>query len=155
MQKFAATGLLTASLVVGLAGLRPGTSLAALGDNMASVQTDGARMKATLRAVTASGYTVHELQLPTGTTVREYLGPTGTVFAVSWRGPFKPDLRQLLGQYFDTYTSAPRRAGSTRSRMAIDSGTLVVRAAGHMRAHTGLAYAPQWLPPGVNPESLQ
>lgn len=142
-------------LIIALAGLCPGLALAALGDNVASVQTDGARMKATLRTAPASGYTVHELLLPTGTTVREYLGPTGTVFAVSWQGPFLPDLRQLLGQYFETYSAAPRSAGSTRSRMALDTGTLVMRSGGHMRAFNGIAYAPGLVPAGVNADALQ
>jgi len=152
VRKIRATGLLTTLL--GLAALCPGIGWAALGDNSASVQTDGIRMKATLRTIAAGGYSVHELQLPTGTLVREYLDASGTVFAVSWRGPFKPDLRQLLGQYFDTYSTAPRNAGSTRSHMAIDGASLVMRSAGHLRAQLGLAYVPQLIPAGVNPEAL-
>ena len=112
-------------------------------------------MKAQIRATTAASYTVHELLLPTGTTVREYLSPTGAVFAVSWQGPFKPDLRQLLGQYFDAFVAAPREAASTRSHMTLRTGTLVVHSDGHMRAFTGLAYAPQLVPAGVDPEGLQ
>jgi hypothetical protein len=98
---------------------------------------------------------VHELRLPSGTIVREYLDASGTVFAVTWRGPFKPDLPTLLGRYFDSYASAPRSAGSTRSRLAIDQANLVVRAGGHQRAFVGLAYVPQLLPPGVSVADLQ
>ena len=155
MHRLRGIGSIAALCVSGLATLCPSAGQAALGDTFASVQSDGVRLKATLRVEAAGAYTVHELQLPTGTAVREYLGPAGMVFAVTWRGPFKPDLRQLLGQYFENYSSAPRSAGSTRSRMAIDSATLVMRAAGHMRSHMGLAYAPQWVPAGVNPEALQ
>lgn len=152
MQTIRAIGSLIA--VLGIAALYPATGWAALGDSAASVEADGARMKAALRTTATSAYTVHELQLPTGTTVREYLGPTGTVFAVTWRGPFKPDLRQLLGQYFDTYSSAPRSAGSARTHMAIDGNSLVMRSAGHQRAQLGLAYDPRLTPAGVNPETL-
>lgn len=152
MRTIRIAGALTALL--GLAALCPAAAWAALGDNLASVQADGTRMKAALRTTAAGTYTVHELQLPTGTTVREYADASGTVFAVTWRGPFKPDLRQLLGHYFDTYASAPRAAGSTRTHMAIDGTALVVRAAGHQRAQLGLAYDPQLTPAGVKPETL-
>ena len=70
MRMIKATALQTALL--GLAVLCPAIGWAALGDNMASVQADGVRMKAALRSTAASGYAVHELQLPNGTMVREY-----------------------------------------------------------------------------------
>jgi hypothetical protein len=95
------------------------------------------------------------MTLPTLTVVREFVNGTGTVFAVSWRGPFKPDLQALLGRYFATYTDAPRSAGSNRSRLAIDQSNLVVRAGGHQRAFAGLAYVPQLMPVGVRAADLQ
>jgi hypothetical protein len=64
-------------------------------------------VRASTRAAT---HTMHELQAPTGTKVREYLGNDGKVFAVSWQGPFRPNLRQLLGAYYDTYMKAARAA---------------------------------------------
>jgi hypothetical protein len=130
-------------------------AMAALGDTAVSVSHDTASLKASLRVVGGAKYDVHELTTPAGTTVREFVAPAGTVFAVAWRGPFKPDLRVLLGSYFDLYASAPRSAGSTRTHLAIDEPALVVRAGGHMRAFSGLAWVPALLPAGVNPGELQ
>jgi Protein of unknown function (DUF2844) len=130
-------------------------AMAALGDTAVSVSNDSARLKASLRVVGGANYDVHELTTPAGTTIREFVAPAGTVFAVAWRGPFKPDLRVMLGGYFDLYASAPRSAGSTRAQLAIDQQTLVVRAGGHMRAFSGLAWVPGLVPAGVNPGELQ
>lgn len=135
--------------------LVPGTARAALGENESSIRSDSARLKASVRVTSGATYTTHELTLPTGTVVREFLGANGTVFAVTWHGPFKPDLATLLGSTFSGYTSAPRTAGSTRTRMAIDQSNLVVRASSHARSFRGLAYVPQLLPPGVKTEDLK
>ena len=135
--------------------LLPGIASAALGETETSVRSDTARLKASLRITSAATYTMHELTLPTGTIVHEYLNAGGMVFAVSWRGPLKPDLPTLLGGYFDTYAAAPRSAGSSRSRLAIDQSDLVVRAGGHQHAFVGLAYVPQLMPPGLNATELQ
>src|SRR5215469_15886800 len=86
-------------------------ALAALGDNVASVSNDRLHLHAQLKDVKSSvGFTVHEIQAPSGTLVREYVSPNGTVFAVSWTGPAKPDLQQLLGSYFSQYASASSTA---------------------------------------------
>jgi uncharacterized protein DUF2844 len=128
---------------------------AALGDTAASVSSDTARLKASLRVVGGASYSVHELTTAEGTAVREYVTPAGSVFAVAWRGPFKPELRVLLGAYFDLYVSAPRSAGSTRTQLAIDQPALMVRAGGHMRAFAGVAWVPALVPAGVSPGELQ
>jgi len=142
-------------LVLALIAL-PVAAHAALGEPAASVPADSARLKASVRVLgTGGAYTVHELTLPTGTIVREFLNGAGTVFAVSWRGPFQPNLPALLGSYFATYANAPRSAGSNRSHLAIDESNLVVRAAGHQRAFVGLAYLPRLLPPGLSASELQ
>ena len=128
---------------------------AALGDTLASVQADSQRLKAaTTRAQPASGYAVQVLQLPEGGTVSEYLTPAGTVFAVRWLAPYKPDLGQLLGRYFATYAGAPRSAGSDRSHLAIDATDLVVRAGGRPRAFAGTAWVPSLVPAGIDPGVL-
>jgi hypothetical protein len=128
---------------------------AALGDTLVSVQTDGQRLKAaTTRVQAAAGYSVQVLQLPEGGTVSEYAAPNGTVFAVRWLAPFKPDLAQLLGRYFATYASAPRSVGSDRSHLALDATDLVVRAGGRQRAFTGTAWVPSLVPAGIDPAVL-
>ena len=128
---------------------------AALGESASAVSLESVRLQAGLKVETGARFSIHELQTPAQTTIREFAAPSGIVFAVAWHGPFKPDLRALLGRYFDVYAHAPRSADSTRSRMAIDQRDLVVRAGGHMRAYSGLAYVPALLPPGVTAGDLQ
>ncbi len=128
---------------------------AALGDAVASVAADSQILAARPRAAPRAAFTVQELHTPTGTVIREFVTPSGVVFAVSWRGPFKPSMPLLLGQYFDEYARAPRRAGSTRSRLVIEQPRLVVHAGGHMRSFAGIAYVPQLLPANVAETDLQ
>jgi len=136
-----------------LAAVRP--AAAALGEPLASIQADGQRLKAaTARVQAGSGYSVHELQQANGGSVREYVSPAGLVFALTWSGPFKPDLQQLLGRHFGTYAITPRSAGSDRNHLAIDTDALVVRAGGRQRGFFGRAWLPALLPAGVDPEAL-
>jgi hypothetical protein len=139
--------------LLALAAVAP--AWAALGEPQVSIHADTQRMKAAAPRVQAGiGYTLHELQDANGGIVHEYVSPAGVVFAVTWRGPFKPDLQQLLGSHFGTYANAPRSAGSDRNHLAIDAGTLVVRAGGHQRGFFGSAWAPALVPAGVDPAVL-
>src|SRR5580765_2828368 len=138
--------------VVALSGL-PSSTFASLGGNVTTVDADRVQMKAAqLRIVRANAYTLHELQSPTGVTVREYYAPGGTVFGVAWNGPWPPDMRQLLGSYFQQFQRANEAARSTRKTrgvLVVNDGSLVVRITGHARAFSGFAYAPGLLPQGV------
>jgi hypothetical protein len=128
---------------------------ATLGEDVSSVRVDQAQMQGTLRITSAGNFAVHEIQLPSATVVKEYVSPAGMVFAVSWRGPWIPDLRQVLGRYFEQYAEAAKtRDGSRGSRLTRQPG-LVVQSGGHMRAFFGRAYAPQMLPRGVLAEDIQ
>ena len=147
------TALLPAAVLLGLC--HAGEATAALGEPQASIRADVQRMKAAAPRVQAdSGYTMHELQDANGVRVREYVSSAGVVFALSWSGPFKPDFQQLLGQYFGAYASAPRSPGSDRNHLALDTGTLVVRAGGRQRGFFGRAWAPALVPAGVDPAVL-
>lgn len=112
-------------------------------------------MKASLRTVPAGTYAIHEIQTPAGTTVREYVSRQGMVFAIAWRGPLMPDLRQALGRYFDRYAAAASAKRAGRRPVAIRESDLVVQSGGHMRSFSGRAYLPQLLPQGVTLEELQ
>src|SRR5215813_6727910 len=133
----------------------PATLLASLGGTVSTVEADRVRMKSALVGIDQRGpYTVHSIQTPAGTTVREYYGSNGVVFGVAWQGPWQPDLRQLFGDYFDRYQTGVQRARTARAmrgRVAINDGTLVVKIGGHLRAIAGVAYVPQLLPAGVDP----
>ena len=133
------------SFVVALTAAAP--ALAALGGDATSVEADLARMKGALRISASAGFTVHEITSSNGTVVREYLSPDGKVFAVSWRGPGIPDLRQMLGDYYGQYAqaaSAPHLGG--HRHLAIEQPGLVVQSSGRMRAFYGRAWAPDLLP---------
>ncbi|TLY77054.1 MAG: DUF2844 domain-containing protein, partial [Gammaproteobacteria bacterium] len=106
-----------------------------------------ARMKGALRISASAGFTVHEITSSNGTVVREYLSPDGKVFAVTWRGPGIPDLRQMLGDYYGQYAqaaSAPHLGG--HRHLAIEQPGLVVQSSGRLRSFFGRAWAPDLLP---------
>lgn len=128
---------------------------AALGETVASIAADSQRLKASPRIAARAAFSIHELETPAGTVVREFVAPSGIVFAVAWRGPFKPSMSMLLGQYITEYARAPRTPGSTRSRLMIEQPDLIVHAAGHMRSFTGIAYVPHLLPANVTEADLQ
>ena len=127
---------------------------ATLGEGSASTETDRALMDGALRLLPAQKYTIHEIQTPTGTTVREYVSADGTVFGVAWQGPVMPNLRQVLGSYFDRYTSAA--AGQTGRRHAeVRTPDFVIQSNGHMRSFSGRAYLPPIVPQGVALEEIK
>jgi hypothetical protein len=132
-------------------------AMASLGGNVSSIQADTAHMGANVSQSGGGDYQVHQLQSPTGTVVNEYLSSSGTVFAVTWHGPFLPDMRQILGSYFQQYSAAlssqPRQYG--HHPLNIQQPGLVVQTSGHMRAHWGRVYVPALLPEGVSVEQLQ
>jgi Protein of unknown function (DUF2844) len=127
---------------------------AALGATEASVKVDQTWMEATRRVMPTERLTVHELKTA-GTTVREFVSPAGMVFGVAWQGAALPDLRQLLGVYFDPYLAAAASRHTRRAPVLIELPGLVVHSSGHMRAFEGKAYLPQSLPPGVSAEDVQ
>jgi Protein of unknown function (DUF2844) len=131
---------------------------ASLGRDATSVQEDVAKMQGTLRTSSGNSYTLHEIQTPTGVAVKEYASSVGKVFAVTWKGPFHPDLRQLLGPYYDEYVQAVRTQRAQRSGhgpILIQHPGLVVEVSGHLRSFVGRAYVPQQLPAGMHVEDLQ
>ena len=146
-------GLRTVILMLAL-GLRA-VAFAALGGDESSIQADRAQMHASLRTTQTAAYTVHELQAPTGHLVREYLSSSGTVFGVTWQGPWKPDLRQLLGSHFDELRQATPAVHVRRGPVVIRQSGLVFEMSGHVRAFAGRAYIPELLPAGVQADPIR
>jgi len=134
----------------------PGLALAALGQGGSSVESDRAQLQAQRNITQSNGYSVHELTLPGGTQVREYLSPSQQIFAVAWNGPSIPDLQQLLGAYFPRYQSAAARAArGLRRPVVLQEPDLVIQSGGHARAFSGAAYLPQKMPSGVGAEQIR
>jgi hypothetical protein len=146
--------LLGATLVLGLSL----PSLAALGGDADSVEADRAHMNATLTTTKTDAYTMHEISHPNGTLIREYVSPSGRVFGVAWHGSFIPDMRQLLGTYFQQYEAAAKAARAARrgrGPLNIQQPNLVFQNGGHMRAFSGRAYDPGLLPQGVSANDIR
>ena len=130
------------------------SSFAALGGDAASIQDDQAHMKAQRQIKQATGYNVHEMKAENGTVVREFVSPEGKVFGVSFAGPARPDLKQLLGAYYNEYEqNAPSRR--TFHPVTIQTPNMVVQFGGHMRALTGRVYVPGMVPQGVRIEEIR
>jgi hypothetical protein len=137
----------------------PSIAFAALGGRVASVDADRIRVQgALMRIVRNDAYALHEIRSASGTMIREYVNPSGVVFAVAWDGPWLPDLRQVLGDQFDRYQAVmqSRQRGRTgRGAVVIDEPGLVVQMSGHPRAFKGRAYLPAQLPAGLALESIR
>ena len=134
-----------------------GPAIAALGGNEASIVADQTQMKATRRVVKLQKFTMHEMQVDSGTIVREYVSVLGQIFAVTWKGPFLPNFQQILGGSFAGYLTA-QRSRHTRARrgsLLIQQPDLVVQSGGHMRSFSGIAYIPQLLPKYVTVDEIQ
>jgi hypothetical protein len=131
---------------------------ASLGRDATSVQEDVAKMQGTLRTSSGDSYTLHEIQTPTGIAVKEYASPVGKVFAITWKGPFHPDLRQLLGPYYDEYVQAVRTQRTQRNGrgpILIQHPGVVIQVSGHLRSFAGRVYVPQQLPVSMRVEDIR
>jgi len=129
---------------------------AALGGDTASIEADRAYFAARSSTTAMGGRTVHLLTLTNGTVVREFARADGMVFAVTWRGPARPDLRQLLGPGFDVLQADNVLAGGRRTHrpLSVRRADLAVSSGGHSGAFWGLAYRPTLAPPGFSLRNL-
>lgn len=134
----------------------PAIACAELGGNAASARTDQVQMKASVMhgATVSPNFSVQQSQTPSGVIIKEFLSNSGTVFAVSWQGPLMPDLKQLLGQYFNNYVTAAKNNRGGHNHLGIQQADLVVQSSGHLRAFSGFAYIPSLMPAGVTVEQL-
>jgi hypothetical protein len=132
---------------------------ATLGGKVATIDTDRARLNARMATrAEHTTFTVHEMALDSGTVTREFARPDGTVFAVSWQGPQRPNLRQLFGDnYFSRFQSDNKGNPRIRMRRALASthSDFVVRTGGHSGAFWGFAYLPLTAPGGFPIQTLQ
>ncbi|HEX4151092.1 MAG TPA: DUF2844 domain-containing protein [Steroidobacteraceae bacterium] len=146
-------GWLSGTLILG--ALWSSLACATLGEPETSITAEPQLSRASIKQSSYGTYRVHEMQLPSGTLIREYVGNDGNVFAVSWNGPFIPNLRQTLGAYFDEYAAEAGTPHGNRKHLEVRQPDLVVVSGGHMRAHHGIAYLPQKIPSGVSVGDLQ
>ena len=132
-----------------------GVSHAALGGLPEQFNTEGATVVSSVSSA-GSNYVMRDTTLATGTHVREYISGNGVVFAIAWDGPFLPDLKALLGKYFDAMVAeSARLPRAGRSRMAVDSPEVVINSGGHMRAFEGSAWIPAEFPAGFTADDVR
>lgn len=143
-------------LMMLLTSLSCGSCLAALGGVPTDFGGQRIRQARILSAGVPAAFSVQVTTLPSGTVVREYISPAGTVFAVSWQGPFLPDLRVLLAQYFDVLTAeTARHPKAGHSQVLIEKPEVTIESSGHMRAYTGRAWITSALPGGVTSADIE
>jgi hypothetical protein len=147
-------GIFAAAPVLALAFTWAVPAFATLGQGASSIQTDRVHLNSSERVITRPLYSVHEMQTPSGTTIRQYVSSGGTVFAVSWEG-FPPDLRQLLGDHFDEYMTAASPVVHRGRGVHVETGDLVFESGGHMRYVVGRALLRSKMPSGVSRDEIR
>lgn len=130
------------------------SAFAALGGDISSIQADQAHMRAQRRVIQNAAYSVHEMQTDSTTVVREFVSPEGKVFGISWQGPTRPDLQQMLGNYYSEF-AASRPTRRMHGPVTIRTQNLVIQSGGHMRALTGRAFVPAMVPADVRLEDIK
>jgi hypothetical protein len=145
-----AVGALVVALLLHAAPVR-----ATLGEQEPSVEADRGAMGMSGGPVAArGGQRVHELTSST-VSVREFVTPSGIVFAIAWSGLTRPDLAQLLGSYYGEYRRAATREPGGRRPRHVETAQVVVETWGHARALRGRAWLPALTPAGVNLDDVQ
>ena len=132
-------------------------SWSVLGEDVSSVPADQVHSNASVRVTPGQNFTVHELRSPSGVVVQEYASAAGKIFAVSWQGPTLPDMKQLLGSYFEEFQKAAQENNQPggHSPLIVHHPGLVVELGGHMRAFAGRAYLADQMPSEVRSEEIR
>jgi hypothetical protein len=130
---------------------------ASLGGDLDSVRRDEMHVKGGLQVANEERYTIYEIRISTGTSVREFISPAGIVFGVAWEGPIVPELQPFLGTYFQKYSEAVQAQKSkyvSRRPLRIHLPDLVFETGGHVGSFYGRAYIPQNVPEEVRTEEI-
>lgn len=130
---------------------------ATLGESVESVASDRKVFSAVQQStMTRNGYTFQEFKSEANV-VREYISPSGVVFAVAWNGLSHPDLTSLLGTYVGEYQEALRHTAIQKGKrhLQVKANRVIVEKWGHMRNMQGRAYIPALLPSGVSIDEIK
>ncbi|HEX7800920.1 MAG TPA: DUF2844 domain-containing protein [Asticcacaulis sp.] len=137
-------------VLVSVLAVQAAAARAELGKTAASIDADQRRLAPRgMSARRLAHANLHEMTMGDGGAVREFTTPDGTVFAVSWRGPRRPNLRQLFGDgYFQRFQADNVQTGHIRMRRALASthADFVVRTGGISGAQWGYALLPRLAP---------
>jgi hypothetical protein len=144
---FGRATLVVTALVYGCLGA-PDDAHATLGGDVASVASNQERLGGVRHVEMLAAGERHDIELPSGAVVREYVSPSGAVYAITWRGPRMPDLHELLGPYFAALSGRDPRNG--HHRMILTGPDLEVRSMGHRNSFAGRAWVPSLVPAGID-----
>jgi uncharacterized protein DUF2844 len=149
---------LTTTFVVVFAPSTLPLAWATLGQSATSVEADRAKLNGQHQHRGELRYSVDTIKAA-GMEIVEYVSSDDVVFAVVWKGTGAPDLKLLLGEYYEEYRqevdAARNRSPRVREPFKMKSNRLVVERAGHSRSLWGRAYLPSHLPTGIKPEDIQ
>jgi len=126
---------------------------AALGEYEGSVDLDHQALGGEMRNETRAAYKLDQISTPDGGVISEYVSPEGRVFAISWRGPFIPNLEQLLGSYFPEVKKAAR-AHTGIGPLVIKTDSFVYFSGGRMKNFFGHASLPELFPKNLTAEVM-
>ena len=130
---------------------------ATLGETADSVKSDRKALSAVPHATQVrNGYTIQELKTEANV-MREYILPSGVVFAIAWNGRSHPDLSSQLGTYAGEYQKALQQTPGQRGKrhLQVKTSKVIVEKWGHMRNLQGRAYAPALIPQGVSVDEIK
>jgi hypothetical protein len=126
-----------------------GRASATLGGDVPSVVANQTHLGAARQVQKVAGGERHVLALPSGIVVHQYVSAAGRVYAITWRGPRMPDLRELLGPYFAQLERRESYAPLGHHRLSFDGTDFAIRSAGHRGSFSGRAWVPSQVPAGV------
>jgi hypothetical protein len=132
--------------LLGAALLAP-DARATLGGDVTSVEANQRQLGGARNVKKLATGERHDLTLPTGVVVHEYVSASGAVYAITWHGPQMPDLRELMGPYFAQLSHRTSRLG--HHQLSLTGADLEVRSAGHRHTFGGRAWVPSLVPAGV------
>src|SRR5580658_5115880 len=138
-------------LILGLGTLVARDAHATLAGDSTSISANEHALGAVRTALALPVGARHDLALPSGGMIHEYVSPSGVVYAVTWRGPGAPNLRELLGAHFDDLAKRPPQAGHHALRLTL--ADFEVRSWNHRHMFGGRAWVPSLVPEGVDVES--
>ncbi|PRC92581.1 hypothetical protein S2091_2636 [Solimicrobium silvestre] len=120
---------------------------ATLGENASTVSTDQAALHATLTTQVSANYTDYMLTLPDGIVVHEFVNSASKVFEITWSGKrHRPDMQQLLGQYFTRFTDTSHKTRPTTRQAHQVTTELVIHSSAIHGYFSGTAHVPALLP---------
>lgn len=142
-------------LLSALLALAAGVSHAALGE-LPERFSAGSEGVASTVSTNATNHVLRTTTFANGTQVNEYISAQGVVFAVTWEGPFLPDLKALLGKYFAAFTAESARLPKAgRAPIVLSTAEVTIYSGGHMRAFEGSAWLPNAFPPGFTANDVR